>query len=202
MDLNAARINRLKWTFMEVAAMRCPGFTITPELRSAVNDLFRWATLLPGPLDLDKGLWLWGDIGTGKTTMLQILREYCAAVRPCTQERGLSVPAIYWFEMVRADELCHAYAKEGYTSLRRYVESGRLAIDDVGQENRQVNHYGTPENVVQHILQGRYAARGYGFTHVTSNLSPEQIADAYGERVYDRCLQMFNFVEFRGYSFR
>ncbi len=47
---------------------------------------------------------------------------------------------------------------------------------------------------VQYILQRRYDLRFGDFTHITSNLSPDQIADVYGEHIYDRCMEMFNFM--------
>lgn len=63
-------------------------------------------------------------------------------------------------------------------------------------------YYGTPNNVIGDLLCRRYDRLDHYQTFVTTNISPEQIAEIYGERVYDRCGEMFNFVRFAGYSFR
>ena len=55
---------------------------------------------------------------------------------------------------------------------------------------------------MQYIFQRRYDSRNNQFTHVTSNYTPEQIAEYYGARIYDRFKEMFNFVALRGKTFR
>lgn len=40
------------------------------------------------------------------------------------------------------------------------------------------------------------------FTHATTNLSLKQLSQVYSPRIYDRCKEMFNFVEIRGKTFR
>lgn len=66
-----------KLDFLEVCRTICPQFQIADNMKSLLNDIMRWCLMLDGKYDPDKGLWLWGGIGTGKSTMLEIVRGYC-----------------------------------------------------------------------------------------------------------------------------
>ncbi len=195
MDLS--RINSYKQMFMQYARTECPGFTVQPELRETINDIFRWCMMLEGRLDPDKGLWLYGNIGTGKSTILRIVKQFCKVVRPRCQDGWP-----YSFAIFNAVDICSVFAGKGFDGLKEFVDSDRLAIDELGSETIPTGHYGTPLNVIQHLLQSRYDKRHRSFTHVTTNLSIEQIADIYTPRIYDRCKEMFNFVEFTGRTLR
>jgi len=150
-----------------------------------------------GNLDPFKGLLLMGDIGVGKSTMLQIVRRFCKKYRPLDKERRE-----YSFRIVRCDAVCQDYAKEGYGGIESCINSRRMAFDELGSETVPVSHYGSPLNVMQYILSARYDRRFESFTHATTNFTREDIIQVYGERAYDRCKEMFNFVEMRGESFR
>lgn len=187
-----------KHKFMECARLVCPSFTVRPDHRRALDALCRWALRDSlSPLDPDKGLWLWGNIGTGKSTMLGIVRSFASAVRP-TGPDGWK----YSFGIFHATEICADFQQLGYERLDRYVRSNRLAIDDLGTETIPTMHYGEAVNVMEQLLLRRYDRRHEAFTHVTTNLAPAQIAQLYGDRVWDRCKELFNFVELPGRTFR
>ena len=81
--VDLSRISGYKTLFMQCAVAVCPGFTVREEMKPAYNDIVHWAVMdYDGNLDPDKGLLIWGDIGTGKSTMLKIIREFCSLVRP------------------------------------------------------------------------------------------------------------------------
>lgn len=198
-----------KYEFLAVGRSICPKFKIRESMKPVLNDIFRWCMMLNGKLDPDKGLWLWGDIGTGKSTMLEIVREFCSQVRPpvCYRERDepktmRSSPWKYSFRITNASYVAGIFAKEGYPGIEEYITSCRQAFDEVGRECIPTGYYGNMENVFQYIFQRRYDIRHGDFTHVTSNLAPEQIGEIYGDHIYDRCFEMFNFVEMSGESWR
>ncbi|MDE5659303.1 MAG: hypothetical protein K2I28_00230 [Muribaculaceae bacterium] len=206
--LSDDRIKELKRRFIDVARSVCPEFTVYPETRAAINDIFHWCLKLDGPLDPERGLWLWGNIGTGKSTMLAIIREFCHQYRGHSHEmsrfypRGDKLGSPYWFAINNTSDICSDFATNGYSALNKYVLNGRLALDDLGAEPRLTGNYSSLINVIQEILHRRYDYRRLNFTHVTTNLSPDQIAEAYGERVADRCLEMFNFIHYGEYTNR
>lgn len=175
----------------------CPEFEINSRNRELIGDIFNWCIQIEGRLALHKGLWLWGNVGTGKSTMLEIVLRFCRRVRP----RGADGWP-YGFRISRVADVCADFASKGYKGIATYIASRRQAFDEVGSETMPTSCFGTSENVVQYILQGRYDRRHEAFTHVTTNLRCEQIKDTYGARVYDRCREMFNFVEFSGATFR
>lgn len=200
---------REKFDFVEVARSICPKFQIAEEMKPLLNNLVRWCLMLDGEYDPSKGLWLWGDIGTGKSTMLEIIREYCRIVRPPAHYRDTENPRDmrkkpwpYGFRISNMSYVTGAFAKDGYPGLDEYIVSIRQAFDEVGRECIPTGYYGNMENVFQYIIQRRYDLRKGDFTHVTSNLGPEQIGDTYGDHIYDRCIEMFNFVEMSGASWR
>lgn len=165
--------------------------------------------MLDGKYDPGKGLWLWGDIGTGKSTMLEIIRIYCHVMRPPTYYRENNMTKrlnktawSYGFRTSNASFVAGLFAKYSYIGLEEYIVSSRQAFDEVGRECIPTGYYGNMENVFQYILRRRYDLRRGDFTHVTSNLSPEQIGAVYGDDIYDRCTEMFNFVQMSGESWR
>lgn len=198
-----------KFKFLDVCRSVCPRFRITSAMKPLLNDLVRWCLMLDGRHDPDKGLWLWGDIGTGKSTMLEIIRDYCRIMRPPVYYRKTLQPRAmhkdawaYGFNITNASYVAGMFAKNGYPGIEDYITTCRQAFDEVGRECIPIGYYGNMENVFQYIFQRRYDLRHGDFTHVTSNLSPDQIGDVYGEHIYDRCHEMFNFVEMSGESWR
>ena len=66
-------------------------------------------------------------------------------------------------------------------------------FDDLGTETKRKN-FGNESNVMEEIILGRYD-RKYNLgakTHLTTNLSADQIAEAYGERVRSRLREIMN----------
>lgn len=187
---------------MEIAREVCPGFQLDEEQKPVILDVFNWCMRLPGKYDPDKGLWIWGSIGSGKSTLLRIVNKFCYDMRPDEPigYRGTKLP--FCIRIRRAIDICDAYAKDGVAGIEPIWQIERLGIDDIGTENRTTAHYGTPANVIGDLLLRRYDMRDRFQTHVTTNLSPEQIGDVYGERTFDRCGEMFNFVHLDGYTHR
>ena len=199
--VDLSRISGYKTLFMQCAVAVCPGFIVREEMKPAYNDIVHWAVMdYDGNLDPDKGLLIWGDIGTGKSTMLEIIREFCYLVRPIVDGNR------YNFRINNVIDVCADYAEEsihgGYRGIRQYIDSPRVAFDELGSETVPTGRYGNFENVMQYIFQSRYDNRYHQFTHATTNFTIDQIQDVYGERIYDRFKEMFNFVALRGKTFR
>ncbi len=158
-----------------------------------------------GKYDIGKGLFLWGNIGVGKTTLLKIVKEFCRipGIRPA-KRLGPIIGAPYSFAIKSVHEVLEDYQQKA-ERLGEYAENPYLAIDDIGSEAKETSRYGTVKNVIDELLQRRYdkfCADNEFTTHLTANISPEQLARHYSERTYDRCIEMFNFIEIRGNSWR
>lgn len=137
------------------------------------------------------GLWLSGDVGTGKTMFFQLLRPLNILLR-----RTGRAPAIVIFPMVRTLEMSVADIKE-WLDENYYNE---VVLDDVGAEP-VFNHFGGKFDILPYILDKRLDSPCR--THATSNLKAKAMALRYNdERVLDRFAEMFVKVPFTGASFR
>lgn len=194
---NPEVVRRLKWQFFRTAQKVCPAFDVPDAMKPVLNDLFNWCLMLPARLDPHKGLWIWGNIGTGKSTMLEVVRLFCHDVRPKDIDGNP-----YSFRTTSVNDVCRDFMDSNYQGVQTYINSSRQAFDDLGTEPSRLNYYGTTVNVMEYVLLGRYERRHSAFTHVTTNLSPNQITEVYGPRVYDRAKEMFNFVNMAGATFR
>lgn len=209
-DLSTRTIDEYKWEFIAKAREQCPEWQVRPDQREVINDIFLWCMRLEGKYDPKKGLWLYGNIGTGKSTMLKIIRSFCRGVRTYYSESyKLDMP--YSFRITNAIDVCSSFSKGGYAGIDEFINGQCQAFDEVGSESIPTGYYGTAENVFQYILQRRYDLRNDIdlITHVSTNISPRdpntgqnQIIERYGERIWDRCREMFNFVGFMGATWR
>ncbi len=75
-----------------------------------------------------------------------------------------------------------------------------LAIDDVGREEKQINHFGSVFKPIMELFEYRYDNQLP--TIITTNLSPLKLHKQYDERIADRMQEMFSVVVFEDKSFR
>jgi DNA replication protein DnaC len=69
-----------------------------------------------------------------------------------------------------------------------------LVIDDLGCEPEVSVSFGNKKKPINEILVARYASRLP--TIISSNLTPEEFAERYGNRVADRVNETFQFIEY------
>lgn len=143
-------------------------------------------------INSNKGILLMGNVGTGKTFIMNAMQE-----NPFAPYRVVSV-----------EQIANEYKKGGIAALDTYKsvlfntmknkyfgnEQIGLCIDDVGAET-EAKHYGESINVVVDLLTERYKLR-HNLTHITTNLTINQFREFYGLRVFDRMREMFNIVSF------
>jgi len=136
----------------------------------------------------NKGLYICGPIGTGKTTALNTLRLFCLGLRRLT---GFKL-----HNCLRVEE---AFNTGGFNSLLRY-EAGPAAFDDLGAEEEKAVFYGSACNVMQRIIQNRYINfnRKGTKTHFTSNFNLEMFGGRYGARASSRLVEMCNKIYLPG----
>ncbi len=147
-----------------------------------------------GPLNLNKGLALGGNVGCGKTTIMKFFQ--------------FNQTQSYILKSVR--EIAGAYSKIGHDAIARYndlikfgdthLSYGQTELgccfDDLGTEEDR-KHFGNESNVMADIILNRYD--NYllkAKTHITTNLSGDEVEQRYGTRVRSRFREMFNFVKF------
>ena len=163
-----------------------------------VAKLYAYFTRQPdSELDIRKGLWLEGPIGTGKTTLMRVFHEFGKLHR-----QG--------FMLCTAAEIASAYGTSGSLDLYTANANGysrrpvALCVDELGREQLPATHFGNRLNTLQYVLQQRYTLwqQGEAVTHVTTNLCAGEVRQLYGDFIFDRCRHMFNIVTLTGKSLR
>jgi DNA replication protein DnaC len=164
---------------------------VDTENREHIRQLVKWAICDPsGELDPLKGMAFVGNVGAGKTYFMRVLSRFFVAAQlpPCEIAATLDV-----FDAVAIDK----DALPGYCA-------GQKCFDDFGQEPPMLKSYGNEKEVMGAIITRRHVKfeRAGLLTHLTSNLTLEEIEARYGSRIYSRLLQMCNFITFGGTSRR
>ena len=196
----------------EIAYFRAAFLKVEPRFdpkladRNILNSLFAWVWKLDEynklKLDYNKGFCFYGDLGLGKSMTLQALRQYRNGLvsRYESKKEDFRMKGTW---LKAASELANIFSVDGQPALVKYTtDEINLIIDELGREPRPAKYFGTELNVIQFVLQLRYDHRRDSVTHITTNLKLEDIAQKYGAYIADRCLEMFNFIEFKGASLR
>ena len=141
-------------------------------------------------IDLTKGILLSGPVGSGKTTLMTLMKYV-------TQKENK-------FYLKTCRDISFEFIKEGYEIIHRYSrgsysqsEYKNYCFDDLGVENN-LKYYGNECNVMAEIILSRYdlfISRKVK-THITTNLSASEIETMYGNRVRSRFRAMLNLIAF------
>jgi DNA replication protein DnaC len=113
------------------------------------------------------GLLLTGAVGRGKTFLIQ-----------CLYKRA---------PQHAQEDIC-SWGMAGINDWYSWWDGRVCVIDDLGSE-RTATEYGAKEEIMRLVI-GHRAERQTAPTHITTNLSAEQISDRYGDRTLSRILGM------------
>lgn len=135
-------------------------------------------------IDFNKGILLLGPVGSGKTSLMTLIRDF--------------FPTSYRPILKSTRQVSYEFIKEGYEIIDQYGKSEKVfCFDDLGVEN-SLKHYGNECNTMGEILLSRYDQFiQFGtITHVTTNLNSVELEKMYGVRVRSRLREMFNLITF------
>lgn len=159
----------------------------------------------PEQWKLDKGIFIYGDVGTGKTTIMKLFarnKRQCFDVHSCPEVVTLFLQEGHKKDS-QMDVIGDVFAinRPEYNDARYfYHKQVGKCFDDLGKEE-VANLYGNRRNVLAEILDARYNNRySYGFecTHLTTNLNREKLEAMYGTRIWSRIREMFNLIHIGG----
>jgi DNA replication protein DnaC len=168
---------RIPRRFEGVSFDRPPVSDIARTAPDQIQSVRRYVRAVEENLDRGRGLWIQGDVGTGKTTLAMLVSK--AAL-----EAGRSV-AIY--SLPRLLNLLREAmdSNEGKLDfLDRLTAVDLLHIDDLGAENRT-------DWVLEQlysIVNARYEAERA--IVATTNLMPDELADRLGPRTVSRLVEI------------
>lgn len=166
-------------------------FNADGNLKEVLPELIRYFIADPEcKYDLQKGLYLWGDVGRGKTFLLRILKAFCDELEFKARQ----------FRIYNAIDLeSEILQTESFRILSNF-KKGVWCFDDAGQERPGVAIFGNSFSVFGEIIATRYNEyiKVGTVTHLTSNVPPQLILDRFGHRLQSRCNEMFNFIKLEG----
>lgn len=143
------------------------------------------------------GLVLCGMCGNGKTTFVKAIQQMVNILDITVSEYDRREK--YGMRIYNARQLA-SICRADYKEFQKICMLRMLAIDDLGTEPFEVKDYSNTLNPLSDLLLERYDKRL--FTIVTTNLTPDQLREKYGERLADRFNEMMEKVIFKNQSFR
>jgi hypothetical protein len=148
-------------------------------------------------IDINKSLWIWGDIGSGKSIAMKVFQEFCFFT-PHINRRF----SIYRYKKIEKD-----YDEIKSKIFEDYGHGSKKDICyDEFLKHITVNNFGVKKNLPEELIEERYDSFiEFGFkTHLTTNVPPIYIKEnkILDEMSLDRCSQMFNIIEWIGGSKR
>jgi hypothetical protein len=153
-----------------------------------------------GGFSLQKGILLMGNVGRGKTALMQFFQKNkkgCYAVKSCADiadDYG-----VYKGEIAQVySSLIEKAVNDQAFFFQRHIG---YCFDDLGTEEIK-NDFGNKKNVMADILMAIYNKKQYANFHITTNLSAEEIEQRYGSRIRSRLREMFNTFELPGVDMR
>lgn len=150
-----------------------------------------------GGYSFNKGLFIMGHIGTGKTEIMRFFqknKKCCFAIK--------SVNDIASDFSVYKNEIDDVYSTPIEKPLNDpdvfFQREIGYCFDDLGTEEVK-NDYGNKKNVMADVLMAIYNKKNFNRFHITTNLaSKEEIEEKYGSRVNSRLREMFNVFALEG----
>ena len=159
------------------------------------NNISRIARHLVAPKKF--GLMLAGTCGNGKTSLLKAIQSATNFLNLKYEVRSDKEEKIAISIIDVKDIIANC---KDYQMMEVYKKTPYLGIDDMGKEPKEVLDYGNVCNPVIDLIEYRYDKQLTTF--ITTNLTPEEFKDKYGERITDRFREMIEKIVFNDGSYR
>jgi len=159
--------------------------------------------------NLNKGIFLYGDYGTGKSTIFRIFHTFIKTYFPWNKNMFRISSVEDLLNDASNDEINFLNSvsifnvKENYNGIKTRKPI-HILVNEFGHAYK-IKNYGTDVNeMIDMFLMKRYDIfqEHRKLTHVTSNYSPLQLENIYSTRIVDRFKEMFNIIHIKGSSRR
>lgn len=145
-------------------------------------------------LDPDKGIYLVGNVGCGKSYMMDVFQA-----NPYNS-----------FNIVGCRTVAADYQKHTYAGIEKYFQpqksmyvkdySTGWCFDDLGTEKERKS-FGDSMNVMEEVIANAYENKrkkilNFNQVHIITNLAKDEVIECYGTRFDSRVGEMFNVIVF------
>ena len=166
-------------------------FVMNDSVKAQVETMAEWLTS-----DSTKFcLLLCGGCGNGKTTLVKAFQQLLC----CLNLRDKHHRCTYGIQIKDAKQIVRMM-KADYQTWEKLSQVDMLAIDDLGIEPVEVMDFGNVLCPVVDLLTKRYDMQL--FTIITTNLTPSEIREKYGDRIADRMNEMMVKIIFNNDTYR
>lgn len=147
------------------------------------------------------GILLCGNCGNGKTTTMNAFVHVCRYLNGVNSRTAMEKHSEFksWNIKSTSARRITQIAKDD-NLMNEAKTATVLCIDDLGLEPTEVLDYGNTINPVIEIMEHRY--RQQLFTLITTNLTPAQIREKYGDRIADRLNETTKCIVYTNATFR
>lgn len=164
----------------------CPGWSMDADNEQVVVSAAAWLSREGRQnIDLNKGLMVVGNVGTGKTMLMRIIRD---VMRDAYGTQ---------FGIRSCQEMVRLFSEEGYEGIEDWMNAPHVCFDDLGAEHTGA-HYAVKTNLMAEVIEARYERLSSGrkcWTHFTTNLGTDQLQAHIGSRAYSRVRHMCNLLD-------
>lgn len=187
--------NRLKESFLLYKKMQhIQSLYFHPVNIEMIREICNWVTGEEGMLSPMKGLYIYGQHGSGKTDFTLNLTNTCKVLSRKFDNVQKYHPYAYnaIYESLRS-------GADFNTALR--IQENVYLDDFLYQDRNTAKIFGNQDNVADMVVTRLYDLHKCGYRHIiTSNMPPDQIDMHPGS--IDRMNEMFNFIFWEGKSLR
>ena len=180
---------------MEIAALKNIAsypIVFTPEQACAIKNLLKWLINdNTSELRLDKGVWLYGEVGTFKTELMQLMAKF-------SQQHNLSKKFQFVDWSIDYEDFI--------LDVKKYEMLIRLnrCFDEFLKKTNDVKDFGNVENPNETLIELRYKYfQAFGQKSIfVSNFAPSDAKTLLSKQAYDRLRAMVSSIEMPGQSKR
>ena len=198
--LNKEMTSLFKQLIMKIGKEVVKDFYIPDHLKPIYNNLLLYFTGNEGPYDLDKGIYLYGEYGIGKTVTMKIFSKFLSTLWNFGPNNFGMTSIEQILETLKADGNLQKYGLNWDGDKERPFST---CINELGKTVDE-KYYGTrAQSVINSMLMVRYEIfqNRKAMTHATSNYRPSQL-EGFDGAILDRFNEMFNFIPVGGRTFR
>jgi len=193
----ANKIAFAKKYLLPLFAAKNQAFVFDDKNKAVIDQLFKYFIQDSGcKLDLHKGIFICGSVGTGKSSLMQAFSRF-------TKDNNFENS----FDVVCMRKVNMEVDASGLSSLKQYCSGNRM-FDDIALRTKKINSFGTkimPSDEIIQLMYKRFTKLIPRPTHFSSNVdfwNNKELSKIYDERSIDRLFEMCNVVYLGGSSRR